>query len=39
MENSDLIKTVTARSDINLYRASLLYLRQEDISLQEGKFK
>ena len=36
MENSDLIKTVTARSDINLYRASLLYLRQEDISLQKA---
>ena len=36
VENSEIIQRVTARSDRNLYRASLLYLGQRDINLQKA---
>jgi hypothetical protein len=36
LENTDIIKDVTSRSKSNLYRASLLYLKQEGLSLQKA---
>ena len=37
IDNSDIVKRVTAKSDRNLYRASLLYLRENDFSLQKAQ--
>ena len=37
IERSDAIKVVTARSDENIYKASLLYLGKKNISLQHAE--
>lgn len=37
IERSDAIKVVTARSDENIYKASLLYLGRKNISLQHAE--
>ena len=36
LDRSEVIKRVTGRSELNLYKASLLYLREEGISLQRA---
>ena len=36
LDRSEVIKRVTGRSKLNLYKASLLYLREEGISLQKA---
>ena len=36
LDRSEVIKRVTGRSKLNLYKASLLYLREEGISLQRA---
>lgn len=36
IENNEIVKRVTSRSKENLYKASLLYLKQEKLSLQKA---
>lgn len=39
VENTEAIKQVTSKSDQNLYRASLLYLRERNFALQSADIK
>lgn len=39
IENSEIIKGITSKSDLNLYRASLLYLGQKNLYLQSANIQ
>ena len=39
IENSNIIKDVTSKSDLNLYRASLLYMGERDLYVQSANLK
>lgn len=39
LENSEIIKGITSKSDLNLYRASLLYMGQKNLYVQSANIK
>lgn len=39
LDNQEIIKRVTSKSDENLYKASLLYLKEEGLSLQKASIE